>query len=369
MGALIASDALAQAPRASASRPQAATAKTLSVTDIKGRTVVVPAGARRMLIDDGRYLVALSLIHPDPVSVLGGWPKDINRIGDKTYAQFKARYPRIDSIAQTSSSAGTFSMEKVLSVRPDVAVFSLGAGPSDDEVKQLATAGIPVVFIDFFTHPFQNMDNSLVLLGKLTGREAAAQKYVAFRKAHLAKITDRLRTAKNVSRPNVFLEAHAGISEDCCNSPGKGNIGDYIELVGGHNIGADVLPGATGKLNIEYVMSKDPAVYIATGGPHLEKNNGLVLGPGYTPVRSRESLTRMSNRTGVSLLSAVKRGNVHGLSHQLLNSPVDILAVEALARWIHPELFRDIDPARTLAEMNSSFLSVPLEGTYWIDLR
>ena len=39
----------------------------------------------------------------------------------------------------------------------------------------------------------------------------------------------------------------------------------------------------------------------------------------------------MSQRPGISLLSAVKRGDVHGLAHQLLNSPLDILAIEVLA--------------------------------------
>ncbi len=68
-------------------------------------------------------------------------------------------------------------------------------------------------------------------------------------------------------------------------------------------------------------------------------------------------------------LSAVKRGDVHGLSHQLLNSPLDLLAVEALAKWIHPELFGSLDPATTMAEINKRFLAVPMEGTNWIDLR
>jgi iron complex transport system substrate-binding protein len=65
----------------------------------------------------------------------------------------------------------------------------------------------------------------------------------------------------------------------------------------------------------------------------------------------------------------VKSGRVYGLPHHLLNSPLDILAVEALARWIHPELFPDVDPARTLGEINTQFLAVPLEGTNWITLR
>lgn len=354
-------------PLVVAAQPQSP-ARTVTVTDIRGRSVTVPSPATRLLIDDGRYLIALSLIHPDPVSVLAAWPRDINRIGEATYARFKEKFPRIDTLPTVASSAGNFSLEPALAAKPDVAVFSLNQGPNDEQIRQFAAAGIPVVFIDFFTHPFENLEPSLKILGRLTGREARADAFNDFRKAHLQKIQSVL-AARKPRVPIVFFEAHAGISAECCNAPGKGNIGDYITLVGGHNIGADVLPGATGRLNVEYIVSRNPEVYVATGGPHLEKPGGLVLGPGYTPERARASLAKMSQRTGLALLPAVKSGRVHGVAHQLLNSPLDILAIETLARWIHPDLFGDIDPAKTMAEINTQFLAVPIEGTNWIDLK
>lgn len=342
--------------------------RATSVIDIRGRTVSVPLPASRLLIDDGRYLIALSLIHPDPSSALSAWPHDINRIGEPTYAQYKAKFPRLDTLPTIASSAGSFALEPVLAIKPDVAVFSLNQGPSDEQIRQLAAAGIPVVFIDFFTHPFENLEPSLKLLGQLTGREAQAEAFNAFRRAHLQKIQAEL-AARKPPVPVVFFEAHAGISAECCNAPGKGNIGDYITMVGGHNIGADVLPGATGRLNAEYIVSRNPEVYIATGGPHLERQGGLVLGPGYTMERARASLVKMTQRPGLALLPAVKSGRVYGLAHQLLNSPLDILAVESLARWIHPTVFADLNPSATLAEINARFLAVPLEGTNWIDVK
>jgi iron complex transport system substrate-binding protein len=348
---------------------QARTERRITLTDIRGRTVSIPTPARRLLIDDGRYLIALSLIHPDPVGLLAAWPRDINRIGEQTYARYRAKFPRIENVPQVASSAASFSLEQALAIKPDVAIFTLGlGGPSDDQLKQFAAAGIPVVYIDFFTHPFENAEPSLRILGTLTGRESRAEAFIAFRRERLERIRSRL-AAKSPPAPRVFLETHAGISEECCNSPGKGNVGDYVTFVRGHNIGADVLPGAAGRLNVEYVVSRNPDVYIATGGPHLEKPGGLVLGPGFTPERARASLAKMTQRPGISLLPAVNRGRVHGLAHQLLNSPIDILAVEALARWIHPDLFADVDPLQTLAALNQQFLAVPVEGTNWIDLR
>lgn len=346
-------------------------AQAVTVTDVTGRVVTLPKPATRVLIDDGRYLVALGLIHPDPVSLIAAWPRDINRIGQRTYDQFRAKFPAIERIPQASSSSssgGGFSLEKALAVRPDVAVFMAGTGPSPDEVKRFESAGVQVVFIDFFSHPFTNLEPSFLILGKLVGRERQAQAFVDFRQERTKRIADRL-AAQKAARPKVFVEVHAGMSEECCHSPGKGNIGDYITFVGGHNIGADVLPGPSGRLNVEYVVAQDPAVYIATGGPHLERAGGFVVGPGYTTERSRASLVKMTERPGIGLLKTVRQGEVHGLSHQLLNSPLDILAIEALAKWVHPSLFKELDPAATMAEINSKFLAVPLEGNYWVDLR
>lgn len=338
-----------------------------TLTDIRGRRVTLPAGPPRLLIDDGRFLLALALIHPDPVSVLTAWPRDINRISQPVYDRFRARFPRIEQLTQVASSAGTFSLEQAIAARPTVAIFSLGQGPTDAQVAQLEAAKIAVVFIDFFNQPFEHLERSLTILGQVTGRQAQTTTFLDWRRTRMTRVTAALSTRQSPA-PKVFLEAHAGLTA-CCNSPGKGNIGDYISFVGGHNIGADVLPGAAGRLNVEYVVAQDPAVYILTGGPHIDKAGGYVVGPGYTEARSRQALQAMTSRTGLGLLSAVKEGRVYGLSHQLLNSPLDILAVELLARWIHPQLFASIDPAATLQELNTRFLAVPMEGPLWTTLR
>lgn len=348
--------------------PFAASASQI-VTDVRGRTVEVPESASRIAIDDSRFLIALSLIHEDPVSILAAWAHDANRLGADVYADWQEKYPRLDNLPRISSSAGAFNVESILAAAPDVMVVSSGAGPSEAQVQQLQTGGVPVVYIDFFTSPFENLETSLMLLASLTNRESQAESFLAFRKARLDEVAARVATLDADDRPTVFLEPHAGMSSDCCNSPGRGNMGDFIEFVGGHNIGADVISQAFGQLSLEYVIASDPDVYIATGGPHLERAGGLVLGSRYSKSEARESLQGVSQRTGISFLTSVSEGRVHGFSHQLINSPLDVIAIEAFAAWIHPELFADIDVAATLEAVNSQYLQVPYRGTYWVDIK
>lgn len=349
-------------------RGQDAAAPAAALKDLRDRTLAITPPVTKMTIDDGRYLIALALIHPDPVSVLAAWSGDVNRISPEMYAAFSEKFPNLARLPTTPSSAADFSVEAVLGAGPQAAVVSLGSGPTDDQVAQLKAAGVETVFIDFFSHPFENQATSLTLLGALTGREAQAKAYNDFRAAKLAVIAERVAKIPQDQRPTVLLEAHAGQSPDCCNSPGKGNVGDYIAFVGGHNIGADVLQAPFGKLNLEYVIDRDPKIYIATGGPHLAKAGGYVVGPQFTPEQSAASLRKVFSRRGVSSLSAVREGRAFGLSHQLINSPIDIVATQALAKWIHPELFADLDPRATLNEINETFLAVPYRGDYWTEL-
>ena len=343
-------------------------AATGGLTDLRDRPLSITPPVGKLSIDDGRYLIALSLIHPDPVSVLAAWSGDVNRISPEMYRAFVEKSPALSNLPKTPSSAGDFDVESVLAAGPDVAVVSLGSGPTDAQVSQLEAAGVTVAFIDFFTHPFENQSKSLSLLGKLTGREQQAEAYNEFRAERLKAISDRVAGLSEDRKPTVFLEAHAGNSPDCCNSVGQGNVGDYITFVGGRNIGAEVLTTASGKLNLEFVIDRNPDIYIATGGPHLEKAGGFVVGPQYDEARSRESLRKVASRRGIANLDAVNGGRTHGLSHQLINSPIDIVATEVLAKWIHPELFDYLNPRATLDEINSRFLAVPYRGDYWVDL-
>src|SRR5690606_37203390 len=116
------------------------------------------------------------------------------------------------------------------------------------------------------------------LLGAVTGREEQAEAFIKLRAGRIEMIRQRL-AADASDRPSVLLEPHAARTEECCPSPGKGNIGDYIALAGGDNIGAEVIKGITGVLNLEFVIEADPDVYIATGGPHMEGTQGLLIGP------------------------------------------------------------------------------------------
>ncbi len=346
-------------------------ADTITITDIANRQVTIKRPVKRIVLGEGRQILALSLIHPDPVSLLAGWPGDLPRQDKTTYERYRQKFPAIADIPLVGrGSADTFSIEQALAVQPDVAILSGGYGPSTHSteiISRLEAAGVVVVFVDFVGKPLENTVPSIRILGQLLQREQEAERYIAFYRSHMDRISERLAKDKP-PLPKVLMHAHAGLG-DCCNSPARATIGAFIDAAGGHNIAADVLKQPFGQLNMEYVLTQDPDVYVGTGGVHLMGKGGLVMGPGVPVEESRKALAAVVRHPGLAALKAVRTGRVFGIWHLFSNMPMNFLAVEALAKWFHPDLFRDIDPDTSLKTLNEQFLSVPLEGTYWVELE
>src|SRR3546814_864863 len=156
-----------------------------------------------------------------------------------------------------TSGKETVSTEQIISLKPDLAIFGAGShGPdakSADIIRQLEAAGIPIVFIDFRLHPFKNTVPSMSLLGKVLGREAQANAFVEFYNRRMNHIRGTLAKHQDIKKPKVYMEMIRGTAPP--GSPGNGNLGEFIEFVGGNNIGT-ILPGEVGTLNMEYVISE-----------------------------------------------------------------------------------------------------------------
>lgn len=236
-------------------------------------------------------------------------------------------------------------------------------------MKRFAAAGIPVLVVDFFVKPLENTVPSLKALGQAIGQPQRTAEFIDFYESHMKAVTNRLADLPAKDRPPVFVHAHAG-STDCCNSPGQGTFNEMISYAGGHNIGADVLKTPTGKLGFEYINSRNPQVYVATGtGSGKRTGQGLNIGTGITEADARSSLQRVIDSNRLSALAAIRNGNAHGIWHAFNDSPLHVVFIEALAGWIHPDRFDERTAMKTLDEVNRRFLTVPLDGTYLVDLK
>lgn len=156
----------------------------------------------------------------------------------------------------------------------------------------------------------------------------------------------------------------------CCETMARGMMASLLEQAGGRNVASERLPGAAGMLSLEYLLTDPPDVYVATAigsADSLAEGAGYIaLGPGVQADAARASLMALTQRSGLSHLAPIRTGRAHAIWHSFYNSPLNVAAVQVLALWLHPEIYADLNPEQTLAELYEQFQPVPLEGTFWI---
>ncbi|WP_233553378.1 ABC transporter substrate-binding protein [Teichococcus wenyumeiae] len=341
------------------------------VTDILGRRVTVQQAPRAVLLGESFQLLTLSLIHPDPVSLLVGMGGDLRQGDPQSYMAFLRKFPALAHVPELTSNVGqSFSVERALALAPDLVILSAWQAPLAETQQAVAffeASGTPVIFIDLFQKPLTNTLPSIRLLGEVLDRREQAEAFVRFQEEHFDRIRQRVATQSGPA-PSVLLNAFPG-RWPCCWAAGDGGAGEFLKLVGAVNVATPVLNDSRGaQLPLEQVLAHQPDIYVGTGLFNSGDSTGLLLGTGADAAAARASLERVIRQTDLADLDAVRAGRAHGLWNFFAGTAINLVGVEALARWVWPNLFRDVDPGATLAEINRRFAAVPFEGTYWISL-
>lgn len=340
------------------------------VTDLAGRNVEVPDHPQRVLLGEGRFVFAMALLDRDnPVQRIVGWQGELKAQDPYAWSQLLQRFPqagRVPLIGKTSEAS--VSPEKIVSLQPDLAIFGLtghGPTPSNPMLRALHDAGIPVIFIDFRDKPMLHTVPSMQLLGQVLDRQKEAQQYIDFYQSHLARVKQIVDAVPAMQRPKVFVEMLAGVWPACCHTTGNGSFGDMVQAAGGLNIAAATVPGTLGDVSMEYLLSHQPDIYVATGSRSEPGRDGLLIGPGAAATLSASSLSVLLARDGIRDLQAVKSHHAFGIWHAFYNSPYNILAIEALTKWFYPQRAAALDPDASRDELYRRFLTVDGTGTYW----
>lgn len=348
-----------------------------TVTDVLGRHVEVPVPATRILLDGARLLYTTALLNPrDPGAGIVGWPDDLKQNDPDSWRAYLTAFPNLAAIPITGQLYdGSFSTERAVSLRPDVFVVSAANFPAARDagtIDRLAALGVPTVVVDYFVDPLRNTVPSIELMGQLTGHSDAARRYVDYYRAQIDLVRGRLDTTHPAATP-AFLWRAPGYF-DCCSSFAHSNLGSLVTFAGGDNLADRFLPTKQGTLSPETVLSQNPPVVIATGadwapGAPAHQGGFVALGYNESPAAAQTQLRAIvAGQAGFDRLRAVTDRRTYAVWHHFYDSPYNGLAVVWFAKWLHPELFTDVDPNAMIRELHQRFLPIPDTGTFWTDL-
>lgn len=354
-----------------------AAAEKVTVTDIIGRKVEVEAPVRKIILGEGRQMYFVAALDKDePFKRVVGWRDDLGKADPETYRAYEKRYPQIAKLPTFGGmKEGAFDIEQAIALKPDVLFLNIEAKVASDEAKlveKLASVGIPVVYVDFREKPFEHTEPSMRLIGKLFGKEQVAEDFIKFRAEQIKVVTDRLAKTSDLKRPLVMVERAGGFSDDCCMSFGNENFGKMVDFAGGRNLATPLIPGTFGTVNPERIVADNPDVVIVTGSSwdgYVPGGAWVGLGYGADMTEARRKLANLMKRPAFAQTAAVKNGRVHGIWHQYYNSPYQFVAIQQIAKWLHPDLFKDVDPDATMKTLHERFLPLPYEPGLWVSLE
>ncbi len=213
----------------------------------------------------------------------------------------------------------TPNIERIVALEPDLVVAASITSP--DDIEKLQSAGITVWVTD--SPDVRGVADSIRALGAAVGLEQAADEVAAALEEQIEGVVETVSGA--ASRPRVFHELDATDPTKPF-TVGPGNfVHDLLTLAGGENVFADA-PSPFPQVGFEEILARNPEAIVLADAPW-----------GTTAASVKE-------RNGWEALDAVASGWILEVTEELGDQmsrpgPRIGLALEALARFLHPDLF------------------------------
>jgi iron complex transport system substrate-binding protein len=152
---------------------------------------------------------------------------------------------------------------------------------------------------------------------------------------------------------------------------GNENFGKMVEIAGGTNLAGKIIPGTFGVVNPEQIIAANPDHVVVTGSNwelYVPGGAWVGVGSGADKAEAQNKLAELMKRPAYTGVKAVQNKQVHAIWHQFYNSPYQFVAIQQMAKWLHPELFKDLDPDQTMKTLYERFLPVAYKPGYWVSL-
>ncbi len=353
-------------------------AKDITLVDVAGRTVTLKQNPERVILGEGRMVYAIAPLFGKDGNMFDrivGTKNDLRLYDPDAYRKYTAKFPQLSYIPEFGSPyKGDFDLEKAIALNTDLVIMNLGnlfRAQESGSLDKLAKAGIPVVFIDFRQAPIQNTIPSLLTLGKIFDKQDSALAVIDFYVQQMQKVYAVVANKKDSDRPLVFIESAAASGwgkENELSTFGDNNMGRFVAIAGGNNLGQQLFKGFSGKISIEYLFKQNPDVIIGTGANWSEAKpttKAVLLGYEAKPYDVQNRISYLANRKGWETLDAVKNKRFYSVYHQFYNSPYNFVAVQHFAKAFYPEDFANLDPNATFKQFHDIFLPIEYSGQFW----
>jgi iron complex transport system substrate-binding protein len=307
--------------------------KELTVIDIADRIVKITMPVNK--------IVVLSSDQAEAIKAISGQDKVIgvgSIINDETIL-----LPDLSKLP----SVGAWNdpdCEKILELKPDI-VISNKAQALDLENKLMPN--IKVVALTF-SEP-RELNEQTRKLGYLIDNRNEADNFIDFIDDYMTTIKERVEELPDNTKPHVYIEGYNDYSAE-----GKDSKGHQLcEMTGGINIGGNL---TSSKVDPEWVIKQNPQIII-------KQVSRTAVHCGYNEDNTQEmkkAIDDIKSRTGFNDVDAIKNSRTYAIAPHIIKVPY-IVGVTYYAKWLYPDLFKDLDPKAIHQEYLTRFLHLDYE--------
>ena len=314
---------------------------------------IVDASGREITISKPVERIAYTHTFGDVLNILDSW----NRVVavDGSHQGGAIQYENMDKLPAISSPGNCMNInyEKVLELNPDI--FLNVCTPSipgfDDCVKTLEPE-ITVIALNF-SDPSKTVD-SFIKLGKILGKEKEADDFISFYNGIIDELSRRTEGLTENEKVRVFYKMGWGsVDEFVTFTDDAVAMEQRNRLTGSVNVSADLPSQGGWVLNIdpEWLVEQNPDVIIDGGMYHG------IIGSGTADLMAAENLYESIKQVEtISDMKAVKEDNLLLVWTDSFMTPEYIFNYAYIAKFLHPKLFADFDPAELHDEYFRRFI-------------
>ncbi|PWR75983.1 ABC transporter substrate-binding protein [Methanospirillum stamsii] len=329
---------------------------SVTIIDDWGRTVTLDKPAERIAFSHTATA--------DGILLAGGWDKVVGREGSLTDPD---TYPNLDSIPAIDVNGQCFDLdfEKITEIHPDLVILQKYYSQKEgfDEIASKLEPDIPVIGLDFLD---PESAESIKKLGILLGTSDVADEYVNFHDDVIKKIKEKTQGLSDDEKPNVFIDG-GGMGTEQISTYGKeASFWEKMcEVAGGKNVASSLSGDYVTSLDMEWLLEQDidsimAQAYYEKGKPSgsgESKSFGYKASdPSHAEEEAESILNDVKNLDVYSNTDAVKNNNVHLQYWELACTPKAFIGTAYLAKWLHPDLFTDLDPEQIHQEYLTKYL-------------
>jgi iron complex transport system substrate-binding protein len=222
--------------------------------------------------------------------------------------------------------------------------------------------GISVLCLD--NNEYRGADyflDEVRMLGEVLDKQAKADEFIEFYKNCMAPVSNGIESLSENDKPRVWITSLFFTGNKVTGSPYAYTRFTPIDLAGGKNIASD-LGGYGKKVDLEWIVEENPEyIFIQIWAAGNKKSP---YDPDYPLSIAEEQVEEVLNTPQLSQVDAVKNKRVYVLHYShFTKGPSRCIATAYLAKLLHPELLKSLDPIEMHQEYVDRFLNIDFNVT------